>query len=71
MNEKKKMSDERTPQGAHNQHARNDPNWIISQKLKAYYASVEEEGIPDKFLDLLEKLDATERAAKGEDTADE
>ena len=71
MNEKKKMSEERPLHEPVSQHARNDPNWIISQKLKAYYSSVEEEGIPDKFLDLLEKLDAAERAAKSEETPDE
>lgn len=71
MNEKKKMSEERPLQEAVNQPAKNDPNWIISQKLKAYYSSVEEEGIPDKFLNLLEKLDAAERAAKSGETPDE
>lgn len=33
----------------------------ISDRLKAYYKSVEEEPIPDKFLDLLEKLDRAEQ----------
>lgn len=43
---------------------RNDPNRIISQKLKALYDSVEQEGIPDRFLDLLEKLDQAEASQK-------
>ena len=41
-----------------------DPNRIISQKLKALYAAVEQEGIPDRFLSLLEKLDEAERSQK-------
>ncbi len=28
----------------------------ITQKLREYYDSVQDEGIPDRFLDLLEKL---------------
>ncbi|MBW3097285.1 NepR family anti-sigma factor [Pseudohoeflea coraliihabitans] len=39
----------------------NDPNRIISKKLKELYSAVEEEGIPDRFLSLLEKLDAAEK----------
>ncbi|WP_307233483.1 NepR family anti-sigma factor [Pararhizobium capsulatum] len=38
-----------------------DPNAQIAAKLRALYISVQEEAIPDKFLDLLEKLDAVER----------
>ncbi len=44
-------------------HGRGDPNDAISRKLKLLYNAVEEEGIPDRFLDLLEKLDLAERAA--------
>lgn len=44
---------------------RGDPNEAISRKLKLLYTAVEEEGIPDRFLDLLEKLDLAERAASG------
>jgi hypothetical protein len=40
-----------------------DPNRIISQKLKALYSAVEQEGIPDKFMSLLEKLDEAEKAS--------
>lgn len=42
---------------------RGDPNEAISRKLKLLYTAVEEEGIPDRFLDLLEKLDLAEGAA--------
>lgn len=34
----------------------------ISRKLRALYDSVQDEAIPDRFLDLLEKLDEVERA---------
>lgn len=44
-----------------------DPNGQIATKLRALYLSVQEEAIPDRFLDLLEQLDAVERqqAVKG------
>lgn len=48
-----------------------DPNRIISQKLKALYSAVEQEGIPDRFMDLLEKLDQAERRQLGADDANE
>lgn len=37
---------------------------VISRKLRELYAAVQDEGIPDKFLDLLEKLDEAEKKAK-------
>nr|WP_319390314.1 NepR family anti-sigma factor [uncultured Cohaesibacter sp.] len=40
-----------------------DPNGAIAQKLKALYTQTEQEAIPDRFLDLLERLDEAERAA--------
>ncbi|MCB1477901.1 MAG: NepR family anti-sigma factor [Tepidamorphaceae bacterium] len=39
-----------------------DPNHEITRRLKAYYASVEEEPIPERFIELLEKLDEAEKA---------
>lgn len=42
-----------------------DPNNQIASKLKAFYSSVEQEPIPDMFLDLLEKLDRAEKSDKG------
>ncbi|MEZ5840771.1 MAG: NepR family anti-sigma factor [Hyphomicrobiales bacterium] len=39
-----------------------DPNGQISRKLREFYLSVQEEAIPDRFLDLLERLDEAERA---------
>ena len=35
----------------------------ITQKLRELYETVQDEGIPDKFLDLLERLDEAERKA--------
>jgi hypothetical protein len=37
---------------------------VISRKLRELYDAVQDEGIPDKFLDLLEKLDEAENKAK-------
>jgi len=37
----------------------------IPKKLKEYYDSLQDEAIPDRFLDLLERLDMAERAAVG------
>jgi hypothetical protein len=33
----------------------------VSRRLREYYDSVKEEAIPDRFLDLLEKLDSADR----------
>ncbi|MDO9414976.1 NepR family anti-sigma factor [Pararhizobium sp.] len=38
-----------------------DANAQIASKLRALYLSVQEEAIPDRFLSLLEKLDAVEQ----------
>nr|WP_246072261.1 NepR family anti-sigma factor [Martelella lutilitoris] len=35
----------------------------MSRRLKALYNAVEQEEIPDRFLDLLERLDAAESAS--------
>lgn len=40
------------------------PTSDIGAKLRALYGSVQEEGIPDRLLDLLEKLDQAEHADK-------
>lgn len=34
----------------------------ISRRLREYYDAVKEETIPDRFLDLLERLDEADRA---------
>lgn len=63
MNEMKAMSgsNHRTSPNA------NDPNSQISRRLREFYDSVQEQEIPDRFLDLLEKLDQVEKATKGAD----
>ncbi|WP_112945389.1 MULTISPECIES: NepR family anti-sigma factor [unclassified Rhizobium] len=40
-----------------------DPNSQIGVRLRSLYAAVQEEAIPDRFLDLLEKLDQAEMAS--------
>jgi hypothetical protein len=40
------------------------PNSDIGNKLRALYGAVQEEGIPDKLLDLWDRLDEVERQAK-------
>lgn len=42
-----------------------DPNGQISRKLRELFETVQDESIPDRFLDLLEKLDEAEQAAGG------
>ena len=43
------------------------PNSDIGAKLRAFYGAVQDQPIPDKFLDLLEKLDQVEQATKKKD----
>lgn len=42
-----------------------DPNSQIVSKLKAFYNAVEQEPLPDTFLDLLQQLDNVEKARGG------
>lgn len=42
------------------------PNCEVGTKLRALYASIQDEAIPDRFLDLLEKLDAAEQKQQSE-----
>lgn len=37
-----------------------DPNGLIGSKLKALYRAIEQEPVPDLFIDLLQKLDDAE-----------
>ena len=43
------------------------PNSDIGAKLRAFYGAVQDQPIPDKFLDLLEKLDEVERSSAKKD----
>ena len=40
-----------------------DPNSQIGVKLRSLYAAVQDAAIPDRFLDLIEKLDQAELVA--------
>jgi hypothetical protein len=40
-----------------------DPNNQIGVKLRSLYSAAQDEAIPDRFLDLLEKLDQAEMMA--------
>ena len=40
------------------------PNDAIGRRLREMFSAIEDQAIPEKFLDLLEKLDAAERAAE-------
>ncbi len=40
------------------------PNSDIGNKLRALYGAVQEEGIPNQLLDLLDRLDEVERQSK-------
>ena len=55
--------------GSIRQRRRNDglgPNSDIGNKLRALFGAVQDEGIPSKLLDLLDKLDQVEERAKTE-----
>jgi hypothetical protein len=41
------------------------PNTDIGSRLRALYGAVQDEGVPDQLLDLLEKLDNAEMAQAG------
>lgn len=43
------------------------PNTDIGSRLRALYGSVQDEGVPENLLDLLEKLDSAEQAHKSKD----
>jgi hypothetical protein len=45
------------------------PNTDIGARLRALYGAVQDEGVPDQLLDLLEKLDSAEQAQKEKTTA--
>ncbi|HTJ59540.1 MAG TPA: NepR family anti-sigma factor [Devosiaceae bacterium] len=46
------------------------PNSDIGMKLRALYGAVQDETIPDKFLELLEKLDQVELESNAQATQD-
>jgi len=44
------------------------PTSDIGSRLRALYGAVQEEGVPDQLLDLLEKLDSAEQAQQSKQT---
>jgi hypothetical protein len=66
MHENPKEADENVPAYAESHLI--DPNSLVSRVLRELYDSVQNEAIPERFLDLLEKLDMAENAAKAVDT---
>lgn len=69
MRDKSKMNDMSPPRPRRNQDGLG-PNSDIGARLRALFGAVQDEPIPDKLLDLLEKLDQAESksspSAKGE-----
>ena len=63
MKDKSKMNEMSVPRGRRTEDGLG-PNSDIGAKLRAFYGAVQDQPIPDKFLDLLEKLDQVELAAK-------
>lgn len=45
------------------------PNTDIGSRLRALYGAVQDEGVPDQLLDLLEKLDSAERSQATKDAS--
>lgn len=44
------------------------PTTDIGSRLRALYGAVQDEGVPEQLLDLLEKLDNVEKAQGGKST---
>jgi hypothetical protein len=61
MNDKMKINGQISPNV---QGTAGDSSEMISQKLKELYDSVYEEGVSDRFLDLLERLDEAEKNSR-------
>lgn len=66
MHEKHKEAAENVQSGAESSVI--DPNSLVSRVLRELYDSVQNEAIPERFLDLLEKLDMAESSAKADET---
>lgn len=45
------------------------PNTDIGARLRALYGAVQDEGVPEQLLDLLEKLDSAEQTQKTKNVA--
>ena len=62
MKDKSKMNEMSVPRSRRTEDGLG-PNSDIGAKLRAFYGAVQDQPIPDKFLDLLEKLDQVEQAS--------
>jgi len=67
VKDKEKMNDMSAPRSRRSEDGLG-PNSDIGAKLRAFYGAVQDQPIPDKFLDLLEKLDEVERASRRKDS---
>ena len=63
MKDKSKMNEMSVPRPRRSEDGLGS-NSDIGAKLRAFYGAVQDQPIPDKFLDLLEKLDQVEQSAK-------
>lgn len=63
MKDKSKMNDMSVPPARRTGEGLG-ANSDIGAKLRAFYGAVQDQPIPDKFLDLLEKLDQVEQSSK-------
>ncbi len=62
MKDKSKMNEMSVPRSRRTEDGLGS-NSDIGAKLRAFYGAVQDQPIPDKFLDLLEKLDQVEQAS--------
>ena len=63
MKDKTKMNDMSGPRSRRKDDVLG-ANSDIGAKLRAYYGAVQDQPIPDKFLDLLERLEQVEQSGK-------
>jgi hypothetical protein len=63
VKDKSKMNEMSVPRGRRTEDGLG-ANSDIGAKLRAFYGAVQDQPIPDKFLDLLEKLDQVEQTSK-------
>lgn len=64
MSEENRKKDNMTPVESEVRPGTVQPNASISRKLREFYDAVQDEGIPDRFMELLERLDQAEKNAK-------
>ncbi len=69
MRDKKKMNDMTNPRPKRTDDGLG-PTSDIGAKLRALYGAVQDEGIPERLLSLLEKLDQAEQKANAADKSE-